>query len=777
VPVDELKEKYSLVPKLIENAEKLLESSVLDMDLNTFKNKQTFAGDKEDDRLLLEKLAMDGCRERYGNRKDAVERVKKELKIIDSLNFSAYFLIVWDIVRYSMNRGFFHVGRGSGANSVVAYCLKITDVDPIELNLYFERFLNPKRTSPPDFDIDYSWKKREEVQDYIIKRYGGKHAALLGTIVTFQKRAVFRELGKVYGLPKHKIDGLSKGKFDIEEDILKKILEVGSRIIGMPNQRSIHAGGVIISEEPLSYYTALDMPPKGIPTTQWDMHTAELLGYEKFDILSQRGLGHIRECMETLEAKTGKEINIRDIERFKKDEKIKTLLRKGETIGCFYIESPAMRGLLKKLRCDTYLSLVAASSIIRPGVAKSGMMREYIKRFHDPSSIKYLHPVMKEQLEETFGVMVYQEDVLKVCHHFAGLDLADADVLRRAMSGKHRSKKEFQRIVEKFFSNCREKGYDEDVVKEIWRQIESFAAYSFSKAHSASYAVESYQSLFLKAHYPLEFITAVINNFGGFYRSWVYINEAKKLGADIKLPCVNKGEYLCKLHGKDIYLGFVFVSSLEHKFVNSFIAERKKGGKYLSLEDFVERNKIKREQLMLLIKSGAFRFTGKSKTALLWDASIMTGHSKTSLEYSRLFNVPLNKYSLPQLEQSLIEKAKEEIEILGFPVSLSYFDLLKTSFRGEIMADKLIDNVGKTVKMMGQLVTIKYVKTSKKEIMNLGCFIDEKGNFFDTVHFPDNLKNFPFSGYGIYLLLGVVTEEFGHPSLQIIKMARMPYKV
>lgn len=776
IPVEELKKKYSVLPKIIENTNNILKESTLEVKLNASKNKQIFTGNKEDDRLLLEKLALEGCKERYGNRKDALERIEKELHIINELNFSAYFLIVWDIIRYSMSRGMFHVGRGSGANSVVAYCLKITDVDPIELDLYFERFLNPKRSSPPDFDIDYSWKKREEVQDYIIKRYGGKHAALLGTIVTFQKRAVFRELGKVYGLPKHQIDGLSRGKFGIDAEILKKILKVGGRIIGMPNQRSIHAGGVIISEEPLSYYTALDMPPKGIPTTQWDMHTAELLGYEKFDILSQRGLGHIRECMEIIQEKTGKEINIRDIERFKKDEKVKALLRKGHTIGCFYIESPAMRGLLQKLRCDNYLSLVAASSIIRPGVAKSGMMREFIKRFHDPSKIKYLHPVMKEQLEETYGVMVYQEDVLKVCHHFAGLDLADADVLRRAMSGKHRSKKEFQRIVDKFFSNCKEKGYDETVIKEIWRQIESFAAYSFSKAHSASYAVESYQSLFLKAHYPLEFITAVINNFGGFYRSWVYINEARKLGADVKLPCVNNSDYLCTLDGKKIYLGFVFVSSLEHKFVNNFVEERKRGGYYLSLEDFVERNKIKREQLMLLIKSGAFRFTGKSKPTLLWEASIMSGHSKTSAEYARLFDMPHRKISLPQLEQSLIEKAKEEQELFGFPVSMSQFDMLETSFRGEVMADKLIYNVGKTVRMMGNLVAIKYVKTTNKKIMNLGCFIDYEGNFFDTVHFPDNLEEYPFAGYGIYLLLGKVTEEFGHPSLQVIKMARMPYK-
>lgn len=203
---------------------------------------------------------------------------------------------------------------------------------------------------------------------------------------------------------------------------------------------------------------------------------------------------------------------------FKKDEQVRRQLRAGETIGCFYIESPAMRGLLNKLRCDNYISLVAASSIIRPGVAKSGMMREYIRRFHHPDRIEYLHPVMKEQLEETYGVMVYQEDVLKVCHHFAGLDLADADVLRRAMSGKYRSKAEFQKIVEKFHENCALRGYSAELTAEVWRQIESFAGYSFSKAHSASYAVESYQSLFLKAHYPLEFMVAVINNFGGFIR-------------------------------------------------------------------------------------------------------------------------------------------------------------------------------------------------------------------------------------------------------------------
>jgi error-prone DNA polymerase len=463
-----------------------------------------------------------------------------ELDIIDKLGFSSYFLITWDIIRYSMSCGFYHVGRGSGANSIVAYCLRITNVDPIELDLYFERFINPKRSTPPDFDIDYSWKDRDQVLDYVFKRYGHEHTALLGTISTFRDRSMIRELGKVVGLPKAELDILVR-QHDTHQNPdgpTRKVIELSSRLADFPNMRSIHAGGVLISEKPIWCYSALDLPPKGLPVVQWDMYVAEELSFEKIDILSQRGIGHINDCAQIVKQNRGITIDVHQVERFKKDDKVRALLRSGETTGCFYVESPAMRGLLKKLRCDNYISLVAASSIIRPGVSRSGMMRAYIERFHHPEKIEYLHPVMEQQLKETYGVMVYQEDVIKVCHHFAGLDLADADVLRRAMSGKYRSKKEMQRIVDRFFSNCRKKGYSDKLTREVWRQIESFAGYSFSKAHSASFAVESYQSLFLKAYYPLEFMTAVVNNFGGFYRSEVYFNEAGGWGRTFNCPAL-----------------------------------------------------------------------------------------------------------------------------------------------------------------------------------------------------------------------------------------------
>ncbi len=768
---------FEQYPQIIKNTQAIIADCEIDFDLDSSKNKKTFTGNRYDDKILLEKLAYDGLRYRYGkHNKQALKRVSSELEIIDKLGFSSYFLITWDVIRYSLSRGFYHVGRGSGANSVVAYCLKITDVDPIELNLYFERFINPKRSSPPDFDIDYSWKDREEVQDYIFKRYGRKHTAFLGTSVTFKGKSIYRELGKVHGLPKSEIDILTRNPAIEKEKnhITKHIHQIATMMTGFPNLRSIHAGGILISEEPITCYTALDLPPKGFPTTQWDMYVAEDIGYEKLDILSQRGIGHINDAAEIIRRNRGVNIDVHQVEKFKNDSKVKAQLKRAETNGCFYIESPATRGLLKKLKCDNYLTLVAASSIIRPGVAKSGMMREYIYRFHNPDNFEHIHPVMKEQLEETYGVMVYQEDVLKVCHHFAGLDLADADVLRRAMSGKYRGKREFQRIVEKFFSNCKERGYPDEITNEVWRQIESFAGYSFSKAHSASYAVESFQSLYLKAHYPLEFQVAVINNFGGFYHSWVYFNEAKRQGGNLHLPCVNNSDFNTNITGNNIYIGLVHISKLENKLANAIVDERTNNGEYRNLENFIQRIRPGIEQLLLLVKVNALRFTDKLKSQLLWEAHLLQKTNKQPPKTNRLFESRSKQFKLPTLIHNKLEDAYDEIELLGFPVSTTFFNMLKTNFRGEIKACELDNMIGKRVRMIGLLVTIKYVKTVKREMMHFGTFLDDQGEFFDTTHFPDSLIRYPFRGHGVYLILGKVVTEFGYASIEVEKLAKLP---
>ena len=778
-PLDLLLCAYTDYPEIIRNTERLVSDCTIYFDYNSIKNKATFTGSRYDDKILLEKLAQEGLLYRYGkNNKEAEKRVRHELEIIDKLGFSSYFLITWDTIRYSMARGYYHVGRGSGANSIVAYCLRITNVDPIELDLYFERFINPKRTSPPDFDIDYSWKERDDVLDYVFKRYGKKHTALIGTISTFRGRSIFRELGKVYGLPKEEIDRLVEEPSNSlnKDTLIDNIYRIGAQIADFPNLRSIHAGGVLISEEPVTAYTALDMPPKGFLTTQWDMYVAEELGFEKLDILSQRGIGHIGESAEIVKRNRNISLDVHRVQDFKKDPLVKDLLRRGETNGCFYIESPAMRGLLKKLYCDNYISLVAASSIIRPGVARSGMMKEYIRRLHNPGEFKYIHPVMEEQLKETFGVMVFQEDVIKICHHFAGLNLADADVLRRAMSGKFRSRKEFERISDKFVENCRERGYPEEITNEVWRQISSFAGYSFSKAHSASYAVESYQSLYLKAHYPIEFMVAVINNFGGFFRGWVYFNEAKRWGGNILLPCVNMSQYHTSIIGKDVYIGFVHIDSFEYKLAQEIVAEREKNGDYTDMDDFTMRVRVGKEQIVLLIRINAFRFTSKSKKELLWEAHMLLGDSKYTDPDPELFRISTKKFKLPSLEQSIIEDAYDEIELLGFPVSMNYFDMLQTNFRGELLSRDLKKYIGKKVRMAGSLVTVKNVYTVRKEYMHFGTFLDYEGEFFDTVNFPPSLKNYPFRGPGVYLILGKVVEEFGFPSVEVEKMAKLPFK-
>jgi len=779
LPPGKLEASYAKYSFILDNTRNLMNGCVMDYQKGRINlNRLTFTGNKKNDEELLAKLAYSGMEYRYGkNDKVATKRIKRELRVINEMNFCAYFLITWDIIRYSMSRGFYHVGRGSGACSVVAYCLRITDVDPIVLDLYFERFLNPERTSPPDFDIDFSWDEREDVQDYIFKRYGSQHVALLGTMSTFKDRSIIREIGKVMGLPKSEIDGFTdqtRAAFNRDNEVFKKITAIHQMMANMPNQRSIHAGGVLISEEPITYYTALDLPPKGMATVQWDMYEAENIGYDKYDILSQRGIGHIKEAVKLIEQNHGRKVDIHDVKRIMDDPAVRAQLKSGNTIGCFYIESPAMRQLIRKLKCDNYLTLVAASSIIRPGVASSGMMGMFIKYHHAPEQVKYLHPVMEEQLKETYGVMVYQEDVIKVCMHFAGMDGGDADVLRRGMSGKYRSKIEFDRLVEKFHEGARKLLRPLEIIKEIWRQVFSFAGYSFSKAHSASYAVESFQSLELKTKNPREFMVAVLNNYGGFYSRFLYVEELRKAGAIVHLPCVNNSDSTVNIRGIDAYLGFVGVNGLESTFIESIPEERQRNGLYQGLEDFIKRTGIGLEQAIILIRVGALRFTGKSKKELLLNVHLLMDTSKKPTNELVLFNVEAKNYQLPELVSTRLEHAYHELEILGFPVSMSMFELLQTEYRGEIKANDMVNHVGQTVRMVGMFICDKTVPTKNNKTMWFGTFLDDEGNFFDTTHFPNSSQGYPFRGAGCYLIQGKVVSDFDFPSIEVMKIAKLP---
>ena len=774
-PAAVLQKMYDVLPGLLHNTQRLMEQCSIDFAFGKNKNKKYFTGDAQTDARRLVDLCNEGMHYRYPQADDTIRaRVEKELRMIHEMDFASYFLINHDIVRYAQHKNYFYVGRGSGANSVVAYLLRITDVDPIDLDLYFERFINPSRINPPDFDIDFSWNDRDDIIAYIFQKHGMDHVSMLATYSTFQRNSVVRELGKVFGLPKAEIDSLLDRlqSYGAPDSITRLIDIYSARLHDFPSHLSIHAGGILISEKPIQYYTARSMPPKGFPLAQFSMLEAEDLGLYKFDILSQRGLGKIKDAVDIVQENTGEKIDIHDVSRLKQDARVREQLQQAKLMGCFYVESPAMRMLLTKLRASTYLDLVAASSIIRPGVAQSGMMQEYICRFHHPEKAVYAHPMMKELMHETYGVMVYQEDVIKVAHYFAGLTLTESDMLRRGMSGKFRGRDEFKKVEEKFFANCQRKGYDDAVTREVWRQIESFAGYAFSKGHSASYAVESYQAMYLKAYHPIEYMVACINNGGGFYSPEYYVHEARMNGAVIEAPQINESEALTRVTGNTVYLGFHLMAGLENNVIQQLLTERKEGGPYLSLEDMMQRVAIEVEQLRLLIRIGAFRFTGRTKKELLWDIHKHIGRRRKTEVHHGLFVHETKSYMLPPLDANPRDDARDEMELLGFTLS-SPFSFLKHEKLPALKAADLPRYKNRNVEIVGYYVTYKPTRTIRKERMMFGCFIDRDGVFFDTTHFPQATEKYPFRGRACYLIRGKVAEEFGFFSIEVSEQYKL----
>jgi len=775
----DLYQAFSAYPVILKNTEAILTSCFVEFEFGKLcnKNRKHYKNSFDEDMAFLRKLCMEGLPYRYPQPgENILQRIEKELKIIEEKRFASYYLINWDITQYAQSKGYFYVGRGSGANSMVAYLLKITDVDPIDLDLYFERFINEHRSNAPDFDIDFSWTDRDDITRYIFERFGAEHTALLATYPTFKHDAVIRELGKVFGLPPSEIDKLQRTDYKQADQMGKLVLHYSKLIQGLPSHLSIHASGIIISEEPITSYGATFLPPKGYPTTQFSMLEAEDIGLFKFDILSQRGLGKIKDAVEHIKQNQNVEVDIHNITKFKHDEEIKKLLSVGKCIGCFYVESPAMRMLLAKLKADDYLRLVAASSIIRPGVSKSGMMNEYIQRYRKKELREKAEaelPELYNLLKETYGVMVYQEDVIRIAHEFAGLSLADADYLRRGMSWKFKQRNEFHLVKDKFFKNCLDKGHAWQTVNTIWTQIESFANFAFSKGHSASYAVESYQALYLKAYYPLEYMVATLNNGGGFYRKNLYIHEARMHGASIVSPCINSSRKCCEIKGTTIYLGFEMIAELETLTVDRFLLERELNGPYTGLYDFIKRNSVSLEQIRILIRSGAFHSIHANKKELLWDAHMLINPVKNNGGKNELFDVEPEHFKLPELENSWIDEAFDQIELLGFPLC-SPFSLLKDKIKNNLLGRDLKKMEGKTIEIIAYLVNIKYTGTHRGEKMCFGTFLDQEGYWVDTVHFPPSALAHPFRGPGCYRIIGRVINDLDFIYIDVSHLYHLP---
>jgi len=451
-----------------------------------------------------------------------------------------------------------------------------------------------------------------------------------------------------------------------------------------------------------------------------------------------------------------------------RDEQTKKLIRQGNTIGCFYIESPGMRSLLRRTDCDTFEMLTAVSSVIRPGVAESGMMKEFIERHKDPARRKYLVPEMEKYLGETYGVMIYQEDVIKVAHHIVGLTLEEADLLRRAMSGKMRSHKAMQMIVDKFFRCCREKKYSEEVSNKLWKQIESFAGYAFCKAHSASFALLSFQVAYLKAHYPAEFMAAVLSNGGGYYSAAVYISECRRLGLKVLLPSINESEYDYTGSGGHVRIGLMAIKNMEKNTADLIISERRKNGRFVSLHDFLLRTGLGYEQSELMIKCGAMDCLNKTRPTLLRLHDIYFGNKKLlDKGNSDLFadnSVKLEREVVTDKQFSAEETCIYEYETFGYMVTKHPLEFFDEELTPKVLkANELQKYDNKRIKMFGWYMASKRIKTSKGDIMKFLSLEDLTGTF-EAVIFPKAYQQFAelTMSMGPYLVEGRVDAGNGN---------------
>lgn len=740
-------------------------------------------------RIALREKAYHGARKRYGDDlgEEVVERLEHELKIIEQMDFSSYFLVVRDIVHRKKEDGTRQkrriCGRGSGAASLVAYCLMITNVCPVKYNLYFERFLNPERKDPPDIDIDFSWDERDAVLGDVLGDFKG-YAAMVCNHVFFQPRMAIRETAKVFGLPGGEISRLtakipymhSSGGGERLHDRLTalpalrdqdlsepwpEILRLAEQLIGLPRYLSVHPGGVVITPEPIDTYVPVERAPKGVPVIQWEKDSTEEAGLVKIDLLGNRSLGVIRDAVAAVQ---GQGVLLDENNWFpEEDPATKRAIAAGKTMGCFYIESPAMRLLEQKAGTGDFEQLVIQSSIIRP--AANEFVREYVRRLHG-GAWKPLCDEIGDILDETFGLMVYQEDVSKVAVVLAGFSHGQADGLRKVLSKKDKIVR-LRSYKDKFFAGCSANKVDPGETERMWKMMMSFAGYSFCKPHSASYARVSFQAAYLKCHYPAQFMAAVISNGGGYYSTFAYVSEAKRMGLQVVAPDVAMSEFGWVGRDKKIQVGLMSVHGLSEKFIHRVLRERQKKA-FQSEYDFFSRTAPSDNEARALIHCGALDTiaTHPNRTILLWQWASFQ-HVKGDRSCTTLFHAPLPK-APPLSEADPITLLRREYKVLGFLCRchpLECINIEKTRNAGEpkssVKIRDLQARVGQRVTIAAWLLTGKLISTSTGEVMEFLTFEDET-SIVEATFFPDVYRQYAHvlqSGRG-YVLLGLIEEDF-----------------
>ncbi len=737
----------------------------------------------------LRRAAYAGAQKRYGSDlpEPVVDRLEHELKIIGQMDFCAYFLIVRDIVRRSPRT----CGRGSGAASLVAYCLGITNVCPVKHNLYFGRFLNPGRKDPPDIDVDFAWDERDDVLRSVLTQYG-RQAAMVSSHILFQPRMAVRETAKVFGLTDAEIGQVTRrlpwywrmrtAEADFMADLKKRpearsldfihpwpqILGLAQQLIGTPRYLSVHPGGVVITPRPIQDYVPVQRAAKGVPIIQWEKDGTEEAGLVKIDLLGNRSLGVIRDAVANVHANDGD----LDESGWEPEDDLATqeALAQGGTMGCFYIESPAMRLLQQKSGVGDFAHLVIHSSVIRP--AANEFIQEYIRRLHggawDP-----IHPLLADVLEETFGIMVYQEDVSRAAVALAGFDDAEADGLRKILSKKER-RRQLEDFRQRFFEGARQRGVRSEQIEAVWSMMMSFSGYSFCKPHSASYARVSFQAAWLKVHYPAEFMAAVISNQGGFYSTFAYVSEARRLGVTVLGPDINSSRVRWTASDRQIRAGLMAVKGLAAGTIQRIVAQQEQR-RFSSSADFWQRVRPDDTEARALILCGALDSTapGQSCAQLLWQLARWQAGRKPAQETLPLFVEPTTATAqdppaLPPDDER--ERLRREFRVLGFLCDRHPMTLFADDLRGisTVKACNLGRCLGRRVCFAGWLITGKVVRTKKDEPMEFITFEDETG-IVETTFFPRAYDRFcHIIDHGRpYLLWGRVEQNWGAVTLAV----------
>lgn len=589
----------------------------------------------------LRRLCEEGARRLYGHLSGEVRmRLDHELAIIEQRGLCDYFLIVWDIVRFARQQGIRCSGRGSAGDSLVSYVLGITHADPLAHDLLFERFLNPERRDMPDIDVDFDARRRDEVTRYIYDTYGAERVAAVCTVNTFRARSAIREIGKALGFPEEEIGRIASlfphiraadisealerypelrdSAIDVEDKRL--LIELAQELSGFPRHLSVHVGGLLIGAQPLTTMVPLELANKGIVIAQFDKDDVEALGLLKMDILALRIHSAIEDALDHIETRTGHRPDLEALPL--DDEPSYELLRSIHTVGLFQLESPGQRNLLGRVQPTHFEDIIANISLFRPGPVQADMLTPYVLRRHGRQEVTYPHPDLEPILGSTFGVVIYQEQVLRIAHAIAGFSLGEADVLRRMMT-HDLEPEDLEEIQERFLLRAGERGVRPEVAAEIFDMIRGFAAYGFNKAHAACFASISYQTAWLKAHYPAEFLAGILSSQPmGFYPPRTVAEDAKRFGAGILPPCVNRSADRCTVEYTnnprgDIRLGLWMVRGLQGR-VEQILAERARNGPFTSLADFCRRTSVPRPAVENLVLARAFEFTGLSVPELLW---------------------------------------------------------------------------------------------------------------------------------------------------------------